>query len=114
MFLKLGGTEKCNRYSSNQEVNDIESNSLNNNNNKQPQQQQSEQELLNEPHLITSINDMVAYIETNYTSKIMSIFLSDAKTIVSSILDDINTKKENELKKKNQRNSQVCTYLYLY
>lgn len=109
MFLKLGGTEKCNRYTSNQEVNDIESNSINNN-----KQQESEQELLNEPHLITSINDMVAYIETNYTSKIMSIFLSDAKTIVSSILDDINTKKENELKKKNQRNSQVYTYLRLY
>lgn len=95
MFVNLGGTSKCNRYKSN--------------NDNQQEQEKDQQEQQDSYQGITSINDMVAFIETNYTSKIMSIFLSDAKTTVEKIIEEINAKRELELKKTklNQLQAQV-------
>ena len=91
MFIKLGGTSKCNRYMSN--INEKDTDSLSNNSSDDSNQLQQEQQL------ITSFNDMVAYIETSYTSKIMSIFLTDAKMLIQSMIDEINMKRELELQK---------------
>lgn len=140
MFKKLGGTSKCNRYSSSSSTSstintDLDSkndpiiDSKDNKDNKneksenrklstaenktsdqkkqQTNQQSNQQSDQESHHSITSMNDMVAYIETMYTSKIMSIFLTDAKMTVSSIIDEMNAKKELEMKKNKLNQTQI-------
>lgn len=50
--------------------------------------------------LVTSVNDMIEYLETAYTSKITNHFVADVKTTVMSILREINAKAEIEDRKR--------------
>jgi hypothetical protein len=85
MFLNHGGTVSCNRYSSKAEMtsNQIGQSTPSPNPN-----------LESEPTSVTSVNDMVEYLDTTYTSKIMMQFVADVKVTVNSILSEMKAKVE--------------------
>jgi hypothetical protein len=84
MFLNHGGTARCNRYSSKTEKNQSPLNG-------DPD---------DEPKSVTSVNDMVEYLDTTYTSKIMTQFVADVKVTVMSILSEMKAKAEMEERSK--------------
>lgn len=96
MFLNHGGTARCNRYSSKNERNDSN--------------------LEGEPTSVTSVNDMVEYLDTAYTSKIMTQFVADVKATVMSILSEMKAKAEIEdrAKKLAEKLSKVSCVLSIW
>lgn len=85
MFIKLGGTANCNRYTCKEEGRSLGSTLEN---------------LENDKKLITSVNDMIEYLETSYTSKITNYFIADVRETVMSLLREMNEKNDMENRNK--------------
>jgi hypothetical protein len=88
IFLNAGGTSHCSRYTFKEE------------NTSADHPIAGLDQFGNSFELITSVNDMAEYLDTAYTSKIMTQFIADVKATVMSILSENQAKAELEERKK--------------